>query len=101
MLVNPSHLLGHTGALGTHAFTGAGVTALSLGFDVGSEASTIVDDLGLLDDEAVLDQLADVLAGVSHGNFVDLIGVQPNLTLATLKHAGSEAVLKNIKVDVR
>ena len=34
---------------------------------------------GLLDDETVFLQLADVLPGVGVGNLADLIGIQPNL----------------------
>ena len=43
---------------------------------------------------AILDQLAEVLAGVGVGNLVDLVGVKPDLALAALEHAGSELLLK-------
>ena len=38
-----------------------------------------VDCHRLLDDQTVLDELADVLARVGVGNLVDLVGVQPHL----------------------
>ena len=38
-----------------------------------------VDGDGLLDDQTILDELADVLARVGVGNLVDLVGVQPHL----------------------
>ena len=38
-----------------------------------------MDGDGLLDDQTILDELADVLARVGVGNLVDLVGVQPHL----------------------
>jgi hypothetical protein len=48
---------------------------------------------GLADDEAIGDELADGLAGVGVGDFVDLVGIEPNLALSTADHGGREALL--------
>lgn len=47
----------------------------------------------LLDDEAIADELADGLAGVGVGDFVDLVGVEPNLALSTADDGGGETLL--------
>jgi len=39
-----------------------------------------------LDDETVLDELANVLPGVGIGDLVDLIGIQPDLVAATFQN---------------
>lgn len=48
---------------------------------------------GLSDDEAIGDQLADRLAGVGVGDLVDLVGVEPDLTLTAAEDIGREALL--------
>ena len=48
---------------------------------------------GLADDEAIGDELADRLAGVCVGDFVDLVRVEPDLAFAAAGHGGSEALL--------
>lgn len=53
---------------------------------------------GLADDQAIADQLADGLAGVGIGDLVDLVRVEPDLTLAAADHGGGEALL-GAKVD--
>ena len=50
---------------------------------------------GLADDEAIADKLADCLTGVGVGNFVDLVGVEPDLALATANHGGGQALLSS------
>ena len=40
-----------------------------------------MDSDRLLDDKTILDELADVLAGVGIGNLVDLVGIQPHLKM--------------------
>ena len=78
----------HTPSL-THSLTG--VSALALGLQMTKVTRTRVDDSGLLDHETILDQLADVLARVGIGDLVDLIGVEPHLSLSALEHRGSES----------
>ena len=53
---------GHTGLSGTLALTSAGVTTGTLGSELLAVAEKRVHGLGLLDDETILDELADVLA---------------------------------------
>src|SRR6202043_66325 len=64
---------------------GAGVSALSL-CSVGlTDAETGVHDRGLLDDEAVGIELADVLARVGVADLGGLVGVEPDLALAAVE----------------
>ena len=56
-------------------------------------AGTRVHGDGLADDEAILDELADSLAGVCVGDFADLVGVEPDLALSATNHGGREALL--------
>jgi hypothetical protein len=48
---------------------------------------------GLADDEAILDELADGLAGVGVGNLTGLVGVEPDLALSAADNGGREALL--------
>ena len=47
----------------------------------------------LADNQSIADQLADRLSGVGVGDLRGLIGVQPDLALATADHGGREALL--------
>ncbi len=53
---------------------------------------------GLLDDKTVPFQAADVATAVRQGNFIRLVGVQPDLAFAALKDRRREALLK-AKID--
>ena len=48
---------------------------------------------GLADDETIADKLADRLAGVGVGDFVDFVGVEPDLALSAADHGGSKTLL--------
>lgn len=48
---------------------------------------------GLSDDEAIGHELADGLAGVRIGDFIDFIRIEPNLTLTAAHHGRCEAFL--------
>ena len=48
---------------------------------------------GLADDETILNELADRLAGVGVGDFAGLVGVEPDLALSATDHGGREALL--------
>jgi len=85
---HPEQLLRHAGILRTLPLTVPGVTALPSGLGVLANAGSGVDGDRLLDDQTVVDQLADVLARVSVGNLVDLVGVEPDLLFAALHDAG-------------
>ena len=50
---------------------------------------------GLADDEAISDQFADGLTGVSIGDFVDFVGIEPDLSLAASDDGGRQALLSS------
>jgi hypothetical protein len=58
-----------------------------------SGTGTGVHGDGLADDEAILNELPDSLAGVGVGDFVDLVGVKPDLALSAANNIGREALL--------
>lgn len=62
LTLHPQVLDGHTGVRCTLALTETTVTALATRLGVLAHAVTRVHDHGLLDDQTILDQLADVLA---------------------------------------
>ena len=70
------------------------MSANSSGGGQGSGTGTGVHGDGLADDEAILDELADGLAGVCVGDFADLVGVKPDLALSAADHGGREALLR-------
>uniref|UniRef100_T1DJ50 Putative secreted protein n=1 Tax=Psorophora albipes TaxID=869069 RepID=T1DJ50_9DIPT len=86
--VHPQQLLGHTGVGRTLPLAVAAVTSLAAGQCVLADAETRVHHDGLLDDQTVLDQLADALAGVGVSNLVDFIRIQPDLLLAASHNRG-------------
>jgi hypothetical protein len=53
---------------------------------------------GLADDEAIVDELADRLAGVGVGDLVHFVGVEPDLALSAADNGRREALLR-AKVD--
>jgi hypothetical protein len=55
---------------------------------------------GLADNEAILDELADGLAGVGVGNLAGLVGVKPDLALSAADNGCGEALLR-AEVDPR
>lgn len=59
-----------------------------------SGAGTGVHGDGLADDETILDELADGLAGVGVGDFADLVGVEPDLALSAADNGRREALLR-------
>lgn len=68
-----------------------GVSAFALRLEVSEVAGTGVHHSGLLDHEAILHQLADVLTRVGVADLVHLVRVQPYLSLATLEHRCSKS----------
>ena len=48
---------------------------------------------GLADNEAISDELADGLAGVGIGDFVDFIGIEPDLAFSASNDGGREPLL--------
>lgn len=90
---HPENLEWHTGIHGTLSATIAGVSALGLGLHVSLVARLGVDHVGLADDEVVLNELSHLLTTVGLRNFIGLVGVHPDLSLAALKHGSSESLL--------
>jgi hypothetical protein len=83
----------HTSVLGTLPLTETTVSANSSSGGQLPGAGTRVHGDGLADDEAILDELADGLAGVGVGDFAGLVGVEPDLALSATDHGGREALL--------
>jgi len=92
---DPKDLLGSSGFLGTLSLTGTGVSAESLGFLMGSCSSSRVDLDVSSDDKTILDELSDTGSGVSKGDFVGFVGVEPKSSLSALEYGGSESLLKS------
>lgn len=95
---HPEEGAGLTSLLGTLTLTQTAVTTDPAGQVELAGTGAGVHGHGLADDEAILDELADGLAGVGVGDFAHLIGVEPNLALAAAHHGGGEALL-GAKVD--
>jgi len=53
---------------------------------------------GFADDKAITDEFADGLAGIGVGDFVDFVGIKPDLALATADYGSGEALLRS-KID--
>ena len=74
------------------------VTSLSLGLVSQGDAGTRVYDRGLLDNKTISLQTRDVATGVRQGNFIGLVGIQPDFALSALQDGCREALLKT-KID--
>ena len=70
------------------------VTSLSLGFISQCDTSAGVDNSGLLDDQTISVKTGNVASRVSKSNFLDFVGVKPDLALSALEHVGSKALLE-------
>lgn len=86
-------LPGHTSVLGTLPLTVATVATDAASGGQLPGAGTGVHGDGLLDDEAIGNQLADGLAGVGVGDLADLVGVKPDLALAATDDGRRKALL--------
>lgn len=92
---HPEDLRGHTSIGSTLALTEASVATIAAGkVELTSTGSRVHGD-GLLDDQAILDELADGLAGVGVGDLADLVGVEPDLVLAAANDRGGQALLSS------
>ena len=91
---HPEDLAGHTSILGTLPLTETTVSANSSGGSQGSGTGTGVCGNRLADDEAIANELADGLAGVGVGDFVNLVGVEPDLALSAADNGRREALLR-------
>ncbi|GMR32270.1 hypothetical protein PMAYCL1PPCAC_02465, partial [Pristionchus mayeri] len=91
---HPDNLLGHASILGSETLTSAGVTNLAAGLGELTSTEARVHSNGFADDETILHETTDVLARVGVGDLVDLIGVEPDLSLSALKNCRREAFLQ-------
>jgi hypothetical protein len=90
---HPQDLTGHTGIGGTLALTEATVATNPAGeVELTSPAARVHGD-GLLDDQAIGDQLADGLTGVGIADLGDLVGVEPDLALTASEDSSGQALL--------
>lgn len=116
LALHPQQLGRHAGVRSTLTLSESAVTSLAAGLGVFAHTVTGVDHDGLLDDQTILDKLANVLtwnglttqlAGLSIRPFrpflltrvcvsdlVDFIGIQPDLLLAASQHGGCEPLLE-------
>lgn len=70
------------------------VTSFTLCFGHQTDTVARMHLLRLLDDQAILDELSDGLARVGVADFGSLVGVEPNLALASLEDASRETTLE-------
>lgn len=89
------HLGGHTRISATLTVTGTLMATLALFGLVSLDTGAGVHGDLASDDEAILVQLADVLAGVGKSDFLALVGVNPNALLSTLEDGGSKPSLQS------
>jgi hypothetical protein len=71
------------------------MSALSLGLVVSLNARARVHVHLSAHDQAILEQLSDVLARVSKGNLGSFVRVDPNAALSDLEDGSSESLLKS------
>ena len=95
---HPQNLCGHPGLCGTLPFSWTGVSTLSLCSEKVTSACAGMDDCGLHDDPAILDEFLDMSAGVGVSDFRLFCGVEPYLALADTSDSSGKALLR-AKVD--
>ena len=69
------------------------MSSLSLGGVSLTDTETGMHNGGLLDDEAISVELADVLARVGVADFCGLVGIEPDLALAAVENFGCKLLL--------
>jgi hypothetical protein len=90
---HPGHRLWHLSIGSTLPFPYAHMPALPSGQGVFWAASPGMDNHRFLDDQPIFDQLPDLLLGVGLGDFIGLIGVQPDLLLTTVEDTRGQPLL--------
>jgi len=90
---HPKNLTRHSRIRCTLSLTEASVSAnSSCGVQLPSTGSR-VHGHRLADDESIADQFSDRLAGVCVGDFVDFVGIEPDLALSATDDRGRQALL--------
>ena len=87
------NVLRHTGISGTLPLTEATVAADAAGQVQLTGTRPRVHRGRLADDEAIGDELANGHAGIGVGDLADLVGVQPDLVLATAQDGRGKTLL--------
>merc|ERR1712137_539672 len=82
------------GILGTSSLTEAGVSTETLGLKSLAGSVARVNNGGLADDETVLDEFADILTRIGHGDFAGFIRIQPDLAFTAIHNRRREALLQ-------
>ena len=77
------------------------MSALIFGFDVTLVSRLRVYRVRLADNEAVLDQLPDVLSAVSGADLSSFIGVKPDLLLAAFQYRRGQAEIRCVEKQIR
>lgn len=70
------------------------VTTFALGFISQSNASTGVDNSGLLDNQTITVKTSNVASRVGKSNLVNFVGIQPDLAPSALQDVGRKALLE-------
>lgn len=91
---HPGYLLRHSSIGSTFSLTYAHMPALPTGQSVFPAPSSGMDSHRLPDDQPIFDQLPNLLTGVGIGDFIGLIGVQPDLLFATAEDTRGKPLLK-------
>uniref|UniRef100_A0A673VM18 Uncharacterized protein n=1 Tax=Suricata suricatta TaxID=37032 RepID=A0A673VM18_SURSU len=92
---HPGYLLRHSRIGCTFSLTNAHMPALLVGQSVFPASSPGMDSHRLPDDQPIFDQFPDLLTGVGIiGDFIGLIGIQPDLLFATAGDTGGKPLLK-------
>ena len=90
---HPGHLLGHSGIGSTLPLSYAHMPALPSSQSVFPASSPGMDSHRLPDDQPIFDQLPYLLTGVGIGDFIGLVGVQPDLLFTTAQDARGKPLL--------
>ena len=93
LATHPDNAGWHTSLGSTLSLTRASVSALSLCGVIFANTEARMHDGGLLDDEAIGEELANVLTRVGVADFGGLVGIEPDLTLAAVENLGGKLLL--------
>jgi len=70
------------------------MTTLALGLVSQGNTGTRMNDGGFLHDQTIAVQSGNVTTRIGQSNFVNLVGIQPNLALSAFQHRAGQALLQ-------
>jgi hypothetical protein len=70
------------------------VSTFALGFVAQLDARSRMHNRRLADDQTIPMQLGNVTARIGQGNFIDFVGIEPNLALTAFQDGGRQAFLQ-------